>query len=359
VRAELKQWLMATFGPVYEPARDVFWSIFAWDQRSNLAWLGVFVAIALGVYAFAESRRGERSVRGALRYLFPKEIWSHPSSRVDLKFFLPDKLIYPLVFGWLALSANWVSGLILGVTGPASQSGVGGASTTTAIAVNAGFTLASLLAFDLGYFIAHVLSHRVTILWEFHKAHHSAEVMTPFTNYREHPVDPLLQAFCQGVLMGAVMAAFTLAWPQVELLTVLGINVFQIPFFLVGNLRHSHVWLSFGWKTSHVLSSPAQHQIHHGTAPEHIDVNYGLYLSVWDWLAGTLYVPRGKEAVKVGLVGQAQEYTTVWRMYALPFVKAWGLVRTGRALTLMPNKPALEGVTKGDSPRLLRLDPSQ
>ena len=44
------------------------------------------------------------------------------------------------------------------------------------------------LAYELGYWFNHWLSHKVPLLWEFHKVHHNAEVLTPLTNFRVHPV---------------------------------------------------------------------------------------------------------------------------------------------------------------------------
>ena len=44
------------------------------------------------------------------------------------------------------------------------------------------------LAYELGYWLNHYLSHRIAFLWEFHKVHHSATVLTPLTNFRVHPI---------------------------------------------------------------------------------------------------------------------------------------------------------------------------
>ncbi len=49
-------------------------------------------------------------------------------------------------------------------------------------------TVMLFLAYELGYWLNHYLSHRVPFLWEFHKVHHSATVLTPLTNFRVHPV---------------------------------------------------------------------------------------------------------------------------------------------------------------------------
>jgi sterol desaturase/sphingolipid hydroxylase (fatty acid hydroxylase superfamily) len=97
---------------------------------------------------------------------------------------------------------------------------------------------------------------------------------------------------------------------------------------------------------SHILSSPAQHQIHHGSEPRHFDKNFGLMFSLWDWIAGTLYVPRAVEQVRFGLSGREhEEYNSLWRLYSLPFVKAkavlWG-------------QPARAPIAGSEGPRQLK-----
>ena len=49
-------------------------------------------------------------------------------------------------------------------------------------------TVTLFLAYELGYWLNHYVPHRVPFLWEFHKVHHSATVLTPLTNFRVHPV---------------------------------------------------------------------------------------------------------------------------------------------------------------------------
>ena len=50
-------------------------------------------------------------------------------------------------------------------------------------------TVLQLLAYELAYWSAHYGFHKVPALWEFHKVHHSAEVMTTLTELRQHPVE--------------------------------------------------------------------------------------------------------------------------------------------------------------------------
>ena len=72
-----------------------------------------------------------------------------------------------------------------------------------------------------------------------------------------------------------------------ELLTLLGANIFSFLFNVAGaNLRHSHIWISYGRLVERVLVSPAQHQLHHSIDPRDGNANFGAVLAVWDWLGG-------------------------------------------------------------------------
>jgi sterol desaturase/sphingolipid hydroxylase (fatty acid hydroxylase superfamily) len=102
---------------------------------------------------------------------------------------------------------------------------------------------------------------------------------------------------------------------------VLGVNVLLFAWYIFGfHLRHSHVWLAYPAWLSHILVSPAQHQIHHSSAPRHFDRNMGFIFAFWDAFAGTLYVPRAKEDISYGLAGaEPGEFQSVAALYLRPF----------------------------------------
>jgi hypothetical protein len=186
-------------------------------------------------------------------------------------------------------------------------------------------TVASVLAMDLGLFLAHYLQHRVPVLWEFHKVHHSAQVLTPLTAYRMHPVDDVLAMSLSGLFAGVVLGTFNFLQPgNAGAATVLGLNAALFLYYASGyNLRHSHVWLSYGSVLSRVFISPAQHQIHHSKAPQHFDKNFGFIFAFWDVWFGSLYVPRAKEHIEVGLPDREDEaYSSVLALYLLPFKRS-------------------------------------
>ena len=189
----------------------------------------------------------------------------------------------------------------------------------TDIAVTAGIVVAS----DLGFFVSHYLQHRIPLLWEFHKVHHSAEVLHPVTAYRSHPVDEAIKMTIVGSGIGVVLglSAYLVGQP-VEGVTVLGVNVLVLIYSVAGaHLRHSHVWLSYG-PLDRVFVSPAMHQIHHSCESRHSDKNLGGMFTIWDRLAGTLYLPHAQETLPLGLHSEEhREYTSVLRLYLLPFAK--------------------------------------
>jgi len=91
-------------------------------------------------------------------------------------------------------------------------------------------------------------------------------------------------------------------------------------------VRHTHFKLSFGW-LNNVILSPHYHQLHHSTNPKHYDKNFGLMLSVWDRLFGTLMRPEPDESFSFGLAnGEHQEYHSLTGLYLLPLVKIYRLI---------------------------------
>src|SRR6185436_15808177 len=157
-------------------------------------------------------------------------------------------------------------------------------------AIQAMTTIVLFLAYELGYWTYHYLSHRVPFIWEFHRVHHTAEVLSPITNFRVHPVDTILfqnfMAIVIGVTGGAV--SYVLNTP-LSFFNVNGINVILLAFvFVTVHLQHSHFWIAITGPLGRVFMSPAHHQFHHSDNPIHFDKNFGSCLAVWDWMFGTL-----------------------------------------------------------------------
>ena len=255
-------------------------------------------------------------------YSAPWRIYSHPSALLDYRFVILGKLVNTLILAPMIVSAlalgNWGSKLLVSWLGP-------GPEWTPGPGALAVFGLLGLLLADTGNYISHYIQHKVPFFWEFHKVHHAAEVLTPITAFREHPVGLFLDSVFQSPLQALGLALFSYLYgSQHVVMTFVGINAIIFFFFVLDNLRHSHLWFSFGPKLEHILSSPAMHQVHHSTAQRHLGRNLAQYFAFLDWIGGTLYVPKGQEELDFGLIeGPDPELKTVWSLYWVPMKRAF------------------------------------
>jgi Fe(3+) dicitrate transport protein len=224
--------------------------------------------------------------------------WTHPSSRVDLQVLLVRQLL-SLV---LALpSFGTALALAVFVARTLDRALFVPDLSVPPLALTLGYSIALFVLSDASRFALHLALHRVAPLWQLHQVHHSAEVLTPLTFHRVHPVESALYevrgALVTGLLGGV---AYWLFRGSAQELTLLGVNAFALVVNVVsGNLRHSHVWLRFGDRAERWLLSPAQHQLHH--AVDRDDVNFGTWLACWDRLAGTLVVAPADPPAAYGL----------------------------------------------------------
>ena len=157
-------------------------------------------------------------------------------------------------------------------------------------------TIVLFLAYEIGYWVDHYLKHRVPFLWEFHKLHHTADVLTPLTNFRNHPIDNIIFGYMLAFFIGG--ASGVLEWlfnQHTQSFTVDGKNILFIVFlWTIGHLQHSQFWIPFRGVWGRLILSPAHHQIHHSRDPAHYNRNLGSVLAVWDWAFGTLEIPTTK-----------------------------------------------------------------
>ncbi|MFV0299150.1 MAG: sterol desaturase family protein [Hyphomicrobiaceae bacterium] len=249
-------------------------------------------------------RPGRRRVRlkVLVRALLSRHWLAAPSSLTDLGFMAFNLLMFGVLFGWTMLAARTVSSAVnsglVSVFGPLSP------SSLPEPMVMGLMTVLLFLAYEFGYWLDHYLSHRIPLLWEFHKVHHAAEVLTPATNARVHPVDSIVFNNILALSMGLVGGvAYFLLGQKVQPYIWFNENAIALVFgYSLKHLQHSHMWIAFtGW-WGKILLSPAHHQIHHSMNPIHFNRNMGGTLAIFDWLFGTLHIPsRKRERLKFGV----------------------------------------------------------
>ena len=292
------------------------------QERFFVGYIATFLLLAFVSFRFVERR--SFSLQGFLSFVFPKRVYTARSSLIDygiylINFFTSPFLLLITVGIQTAVSvavAEWLVGLN---GGPVLT---GNWDAVTYLVFIVGFTLVA----DFSVYWVHRLHHAWSVLWPLHALHHSAEVMTPVTLFRKHPLWNLQADAATKTLTGAFQGVFVFVFygaPSVEIL--FGLNTVYVLFNLAGsNLRHSHIWLSWGRGLSHVFISPAMHQIHHD--PTRMRKNYGEIFAIWDWAFGTLYIPKEREHFEIGL-GEPNPHDSLWRAYYVPVRDSFNAVR--------------------------------
>jgi len=153
-----------------------------------------------------------------------------------------------------------------------------------------------LLAFVITDFIqwnTHRLLHRVNWMWEFHKVHHSVKEMGFAAHLRFHWMETIFYKTIQYIPLA--MIGF-------------GIEDFFIIHILavaVGHINHANLNWGYG-PFKYLLNNPKMHIWHHAKKlpkQHRYGVNYGLTLSVWDFLFGTAYIPESGRDIELGFRG--------------------------------------------------------
>lgn len=294
-------------------------------KRIFLGFLAASGLIGLAFFLF----RYKLSPRRAARFLLSPKVWLSPSAKADYRVFALNQAIMmglaPRLLSKLAIATLLFEYLHIVFAGrPGLAPWVPGWGVAIA------FTVTQFLLDDATKYLLHRWLHRWPVLWAFHKVHHSAETLTPFTVFRTHPVEGVLFALRTTLVQAVTVAVFVFFFAdRASLATILGANVFLFAFNALGsNLRHSHLKISYGPMIERFLISPVQHQIHHSLAPRHYDKNFGAVLAIWDWMGGSLHRPLKTERLRFGLIQDNDRPHALSTLYAAPLIEAAGCVTT-------------------------------
>lgn len=149
-----------------------------------------------------------------------------------------------------------------------------------------GQVLVYFLLKDFLDWCVHNLLHRVPFLWEFHKLHHSIVEMDWIGNFRFHWMEIVVY---QG------LTYFPLVILGVDPLVILLVAIVAT---LIGHLNHSNLDITWG-PLRYLFNSSRMHIWHHMHDLPHgyqRGVNFGISLSLWDWIFRTAYWPTVEES---------------------------------------------------------------
>lgn len=139
--------------------------------------------------------------------------------------------------------------------------------------------LLAIVGADVGLTLAHYASHRIEFLWRLHAVHHAAPRLYGFNGLMKHPLHQAIELAAGTtplVLMGLPSEA---AW----------LLSFAVAIQLL--LQHSNVDMRIG-PLVYVWAVAPGHRHHHLASKTDGDVNFGLFLSLWDHLLGTFVTDR-------------------------------------------------------------------
>lgn len=153
--------------------------------------------------------------------------------------------------------------------------------------------LVFFIVLDFVQWFTHTLLHKYPFFWKYHKVHHSVKEMGFAAHLRYHWMENILY---KPLKTFAVMILFGFEPSQAYIVHFIAIAI--------GHFNHSNIKITWG-PLKYVINNPVMHLYHHAyELPEgRYGVNFGISLSVWDYIFKTNYIPEDSGRVKLGFPG--------------------------------------------------------
>ncbi len=173
---------------------------------------------------------------------------------------------------------------------------------------------AQLLVFfilsDLVQWFTHVLLHRVPAFWRFHQVHHSVEEMGFAAHLRYHWMENLLYKPLKTLV---VMLIGGFEPQQAYIVHFIAISI--------GHLNHANIALTYG-PLKYIINNPVMHLWHHARAlpkGQMPGVNFGISLSLWDYIFRTNYIPKEDPDIPLGFRELEKFPKSFWKQLVFGF----------------------------------------
>ena len=143
---------------------------------------------------------------------------------------------------------------------------------------------------DIIQWLVHVMLHRVHWMWQFHKVHHSVIEMGFAAHLRFHWMETII--YKTILYIPLTMIGF-----GIEDFFIL--HAFTV---LIGHLNHANVNISYG-PFKYIFNNPVMHIWHHAKKmPDShpYGINFGISLSIWDYLFKTAHIPHSGRDIELG-----------------------------------------------------------
>ena len=148
---------------------------------------------------------------------------------------------------------------------------------------------------DFVQWLTHVLLHKYEVLWRFHKVHHSVKEMGFAAHLRYHWMENILYKPLKTL---GVMLLGGFEPEQAYIVHFIAI--------IIGHLNHANIRITWG-PFKYILNNSVMHLYHHmKVLPENKPkgINFGISLSIWDFLFKTSYVPDDNGEIELGFLNE-------------------------------------------------------
>ena len=265
----------------YQGYADYLWQeiTFQYDYKpiwQNYFWLLITISLVFFIWEWLRPWRKEQAK-------FRKDFWLD-AFYMFFNFFLFSLLIFNAMSDVVVNFFNDFLGSV-------------GLKNLVAIRVGTWPVIAQLLFLfvvrDFVQWWVHRLLHAVPFLWRFHKVHHSVEEMGFAAHLRYHWMETLVYRTIEYIPLA--MIGFGIE------------DFFFVHLFTlaVGHWNHANIKVNLG-PLKYLFNNPNMHMWHHAyDLPEDKKkgVNFGITLSVWDYIFRTDYVPYTGKDIRLGFPG--------------------------------------------------------
>ncbi len=149
------------------------------------------------------------------------------------------------------------------------------------------------IVLDFVQWFTHTLLHRFPFFWQYHKVHHSVKEMGFAAHLRYHWMENILY---KPLKTFGLMILGGFEPEQAYIVHFIAI--------IIGHFNHSNIKITWG-PLKYIINNPVMHLYHHSfVLPEgKHGVNFGISLSLWDYIFKTNYIPEDSGNITLGFEG--------------------------------------------------------
>lgn len=173
--------------------------------------------------------------------------------------------------------------------------------------------LTFFIILDFVQWLTHVALHRFEWMWRFHQVHHSVLEMGFAAHLRYHWMENI---FYKPLKTIGIMVLGGFEPEQAFLVHFAAITI--------GHLNHANVHITWG-PLKYLFNNPVMHLWHHVyDLPEgrRYGINFGISLSIWDYIFRTASIPKDDAHIKLGYPGVEKMPPSFFRQLTYGFKKS-------------------------------------